>query len=113
MSKYSQAIIFTKRTNLLKFFYASVDMFDSRFHGEMDNSVEYKRMEEYYAKERDVQLILLVRYDGNKTICRIKCPINPMPVKGEFEAAGISYVFSFLIEHGWSVKEKLSSRIFE
>ena len=113
MFKYSQAIIFTKHTNMLSFFHANVNQFDSRFHGEMYASIEYKRMEEYYAKERDVELILLVRYDGNKTLCRIKCPINPMPVKGEFEAASLSAMISFLVSNGWSVKEKLSPRMFE
>lgn len=114
MSKYHQAHIYTKRTNLLDYFHASVDPFDSRFVHNMDGSCdEYNRLEKYYSQEREVKLILLVRVEGTKLFCRIKCPINPLPVCGEFEIPCIGAMDRFLKRNGWLFKEKISARLFE
>lgn len=42
-----------------------------------------------------------------KTICRIKCPINPLPIKGEFETPSVGAVSHVLATMGWVFKEKL------
>ena len=91
------ALIFTKRDNLIKYLWGKPAL---------------SNHQEYYARERDVQLILLVRYDEGKCICRIKCPISPLPIKGEFEAPSIGAVSHTLQTMGWTYKEKLPLDMF-
>lgn len=93
---YHTALIFTKRDNLVKYFWGKSALSN----------------QEYYTKEREVQLILLVRYEKGKCICCIKCPINPLPIKGEFEAPSISAVSHTLQTMGWTYKEKLPLGMF-
>ena len=94
---YHTAFIFTKRDNLVKYFWGKPAL---------------SNHQEYYARERDVQLILLVRYDEGKCICRIKCPINPLPIKGEFETPSASAVSHTLQTMGWTYKEQLHLSMF-
>lgn len=105
--QYSGVCIFHKRTNLLPYFYSKYN------YGDFTSSERYDRAKARYANERDVQLILLIRYDGKKTICRIKCPINPIPVKGEFEASSMQGIFDFLRQHGWAFRETYNLSIFQ
>lgn len=102
---YGMAIIFTKRDNLLKWFSAN-----DGFWALGTNA--YQRARAVYAKEREIQLILLVRYEEGKLICRIKCPINPLPIKGEFEAPTVGAVSHTLETMGWTYKEKLPLGLF-
>lgn len=105
--KYSVAIIFTKRGNLLD--YLNTDKLSyGTFNGNINVNAK-----EYYAKERDIELILLCRWDKNKLMCRIKCPVNPIPVKGEFEAPNYGAICRFLANNGWRFKEKFYPRMFE
>jgi hypothetical protein len=92
--KYQLVMTFIKRTNLL-------DFFD---HNPADNL----ERREYYAHERDVRLILMVRMDGPRTFCKIKCPINPLPVTGEFEVPNINALQHFLKQAGWKKHESLN-----
>lgn len=103
--QYSRAFIFSKNTNLLPYFYAHYN--DCRINDE-----QYLRIKSTYERERDVQLILLIRFEDNKTIARIKCPINPMPVKGEFEVSSMSSLFHFMRQNGWKQKDAWSLSIF-
>ena len=100
---YSRAIIFTKHTDLMPWFQSNYHRFGT--HGTTE------RIREMYSRVRDVQLILLVRYENNKCICRIKCPINPLPIKGEFEAVNSHEVERLLKSFGWTVKERLSLQL--
>lgn len=102
--QYYKAFIFTKRTNLMPYFSAN---FNGGISGE-----RYDNMKKQYEDERNVQLILLVRYEGGKTICRIKCPINPMPVKGEFEVASMTAMFNFMRQNGWTHKDTWDMSMF-
>lgn len=102
---YGMAIIFTKRDNLLKWFSAN-----DGFWALGTNA--YQRARAEYATEREIQLILLVRYEEGKLICRIKCPINPLPIKGEFEAPTVGAVSHTLETMGWTYKEKLPLGLF-
>lgn len=103
---YGMAIIFTKRDNLLKWFSAN-----DGFWALGTNA--YQRARAVYAKEREIQLILLVRFNAKgKPICRIKCPINPLPIKGEFEAPTVGAVSHTLETMGWTYKEKLPLGLF-
>lgn len=94
---YHTAFIFTKRDNLIKYFWGKPALSNR----------------EYYAKEREVQLILLVRHEEGKCICRIKCPINPLPFKGEFEPVNAAAVHRLLISLGWTFKEKINLHMFQ
>lgn len=94
---YHTAIIFTKQDNLLKYFWGKSNLYS----------------QEHYAREREVQLILLVRHEKEKCICRIKCPINPLPLKGEFEPVNAAAVQRLLVTLGWTFKEKIDLRMFQ
>lgn len=101
---YQYALIFTKRDNLSKWFNANCSKFI------VDGNLEYSRRR--YAQERDVKLTLFVRYDNNKCICRIKCPINPLPVRGEFNAVSEHEVRKFLTSLGWTCEQRLPLYFF-
>lgn len=104
--KYTVACIYTKRTNLLDYFIKKQPMFNT-------TKEEYEKLRKYYAKEKDIELIAMFRWAEGKCFCKIKCPINPMPVKGEFEVVSYNDVGRFLSQNGWSFKEKLYPRIFQ
>lgn len=112
---YHTAYIYTKRDNLSKWFNAN----RSRFivDGDLEYSFDFYKAEDFYAQERDVQLILLVRHETvqdahgdtvTKCYCKIKCPINPLPIKGEFEAVTAAAVDKLLKSLGWHFKDKIN-----
>lgn len=105
---YYSAVVLTKCADLLPFFYATrPEEYDiSR------NSIAYENGKKYYGRLREVQLILLVRYDNGKdgkchTYCKIKCPINPLPIRGEFEVVSLTQIIKYLEGEGWNYKYKL------
>lgn len=83
-TNYSVAYIYTKHTDLLQWF-------DINYSSQM--SMGYQ--------------LLLVRFDGNKHYCKIKCPINPIPVKGEFETPSLGCIQKFLNNDGWRMERKI------
>lgn len=97
--KYQTAWIFTKKGNLLPWLYSK---------GCLTN----EKTEEFYGRERELQLVLLIRNDNGKIYCRIKCPVNPLPVKGEFEVPSISAIANFLYQNGWSRKQVFHANMF-
>ena len=97
---YHTAIIYTKHTNLMPW-----------YNGRCD-APRNPTAREYYSKDRDVQLILLVRHEDGKCICRIKCPINPLPIKGEFQCVSTGEMSKLLKSMGWTYKEKVHSGMF-
>lgn len=110
MAKYQQVYIFTKRTNLLSYLNFKVV---TNIH-----DAHYQAAHEYYAREREVQLVCMFRWErttkGTKCFCKIKCPINPLPIKGEFETPGTTTpVVDFLRLNGWQFKQKLYPSMFE
>lgn len=107
---YGKAIVFTKRGNLSKWF--DINGYKYAQGANMEYSDRYQKMRAVYATEREIQLILLVRYEEGKLICRIKCPINPLPIKGEFEAPTVGAVSHTLETMGWTYKEKLPLGLF-
>lgn len=105
---YHTAIIYTKHTNLMPWLQSRYEMFGT--HGTTEQA---QRIREMYSKDRDVQLILLVRHEEGKCICRIKCPINPLPIKGEFQCVSTSKMTWLLASMGWTYKEKVHSDMFK
>ena len=105
---YHTAIIYTKHTNLMPWLQSRYEMFGT--HGTTEQA---QRIHEMYSKDRDVQLILLVRHEEGKCICRIKCPINPLPIKGEFQCVSTSKMTWLLASMGWTYKEKVHSAMFK
>ena len=101
---YTDAIIFTKTTSLSAWF-------DAHYHDRLGlcaTSVGFNQLRQRYAQPREVQLVLLVRYEPTKhPICKIKCPINPLPIRGEFEVVSTGEIVDFLRRDGWEVKQKL------
>lgn len=106
MSKYHLVHIYTTKGNLLSYFASK--------EGNYTMSAKYiDLMRKRYEQEREIQLIALFRYEGNKCFCKIKCPVNPLPIKGEFEAPSINAIVAFLQKDGWQLKQKLSTYMFE
>lgn len=105
---YSYATIFTKHTDLMPYFEANKERlgYDPRFPS-------HQRMKENYERKRDVSLILQTRYEGSYVMCRIKCPINPLPVKGEFKVCHLGAIIAFLEKEGWTIKGTYSSAMFK
>lgn len=108
---YHTAIIYTKRDNLSKWF--DINGYKYAQGANMEYSDTYQRMRAVYATESEIQLILLVRHEENKCICRIKCPINPLPIKGEFQCVSTSEMTKLLASMGWKYKEKVHSGMFK
>lgn len=106
--QYHSAYRFSKVTNLLKYLSSNYQRY-----GTSGNPEDAERIREWYAREREVQLILLVRHEEGKCICRIKCPINPLPLKGEFVVTNAADVSRLLIDLGWSFKDKLNLAMFK
>lgn len=104
---YHTAIIYTKHTNLMPWLQSNYTKFGT--HGTTEQVL---RIREMYSKDRDVQLILLVRHEDGKCICRIKCPINPLPIKGEFQCVSTGEMSKLLKSMGWTYKEKVHSSMF-
>lgn len=89
-------VTFIKRTNLLEF----------QHHVQIN---EYSAPMEYYCKERDVHLVVTERItEDHRIFCRINCPINPLPVKGEFEIPNWSVLKRFLVANGWHQHEVIN-----
>ena len=119
MANYSRAFIFHKETDLMPYFNAKKDQlgYDPQFPS-------HQKMKARYEDKRDVQLIALLRWDevpDNRTncttarqrcMCRIKCPINPIPVIGEFEIPSPYHICEFLRELGWTLEREHKLNLF-
>ena len=105
--KYTTVMTYIKRTNMLDFFDHNVEKCTS-IHGHNPTcDVAQMKVREHYKEERNVRLILMIRYDGPRTFCKIKCPINPLPVTGEFEVPNLTALRTFLHTNGWKQHESL------
>ena len=112
---YHTAIIYTKRDNLSKWLQSNLRPLPHC------TTAEISHVREEYAREREIQLILLVRHEDiriggdikHRCICRIKCPINPLPIKGEFQCVSTSEMTRLLTSMGWTYKEKIHSAMFK
>ena len=113
---YDCVVVFHKMTNLASYFAANenklvghLNIDDRNYEAHYDNIAD-----RYTEQQRNVRLILLVRYERDqttgklKTMCRIRCPINPFPVKGEFEAPSLNAVKYSLINLGWVETEAIA-----
>ena len=94
------AWVFTKKGNLLPWLYSK-------------GAPISDQAEAFYARERELQLILLIRNDRDGIHCKIKCPVNPLPIKGEFTVPCMSAIYDFLLRDGWTRKQCISASIFE
>lgn len=104
--KYTRIEVYTKKGNLLDYFLHTNKIY-------CKTQEEYNRMHAYYAKEREIQLIAMYRWEKGKLFCKIKCPINPMPTNKEFEAKSSAAVFRFLVVNGWAFKQDINTHMFE
>ena len=104
--KYTVVKIYTKKTDLSAYISGKVAAL-------YPSDAAYKHMREHYAQEREIQLIALFRFEQGKCFCKIKCPISPLPVKGEFEAATTGALDRFLKANGWNFKQKFYPYMFE
>lgn len=115
---YDIVLIFTKKGNLLK--YLQTEKVSRTFSNPNSEAVQ-----RFYSAEKEIQLIACLRWESYtvstrngivkmpKCFCRIKCPVNPLPVKGEFELPSVDALYSFLKADGWELKNKLHSWMFQ
>ena len=76
MIKITNMVQFKRHTNLLPYYDTLV---------KSNRAEERERLRLYYAQDRDVTLMLIFGRDANGTpVAKIKCPINPLPITGEF-----------------------------
>ena len=102
---YHTVYVYTKCDNLSKWFDANCSKFI--VDGNMEYSEHFRSAEKHYAQERIVKLVILVRHEAGKCYCRIKCPINPLPIKGEFETTTAADVGRLIMSMGWSFSHKI------
>ena len=98
---------FVKNTNMSDWFHSTTHMPDAT---DVRDPLTYQMVlkayqheAEIYAKERPVQLVVQFCFKGNKTYCNIKCPINPLPVKGWFQTPSIKVLQRHLEALGWQL----------
>lgn len=110
--KYDCAVLFKKWTNLESYF----DSHESKFYRDPEKRDTIRAK---YAENHMVNLVLLIRYEydhmnaKNRIFCKVHCPINPLPVKGEFEAPSVNAVEHFLNKMGWDKTDVLTRDILE
>lgn len=104
-TNYSLAITFTKHVDLMPWFYGK--------HFEMNSSTAIESLKRYCSVPREVQLILLARFEDGRTYCKIKCPVNPLPIRGEFEAVSIDQIIKLLVREEWRMQERLPISLFQ
>lgn len=117
--QYNRAMFFTKKANLHD--YLCTDrVIDGQYDGYISPSIR-----DSYEREREIQLIALLRWEDrpvstrrgfvNRPVCycKIKCPINPMPIRGEFELASITALHKFLKANGWVFHKAMNTGLFE
>lgn len=113
-TKYTGAIIFTKHTDLMPWFDAKYPYMTDEYK----RSVGFNQFKRDCERLRDVQLILLYRYErgadnANHTLCKVKCPINPLPIKGEFEVVSLRHIVKYLQQEGWQIKTDLPTSLLK
>ena len=116
--KYDRVLIFTKKGDLMK--YLCTDKVSRSF-----SNANQDGLKQYYGKEREIHLIARLRWEDfpvstrkgivqiPKCFCSIKCPVNPLPVRGEFELASLEALRAFLKADGWTLKQDVGSGLFE
>lgn len=105
--KYDRVLVYTKQGNLLRYLYTGKV-------AHMYRNANQEGIKQYYEREREIQLIARIRWDANgNCFCSIKCPVNPLPVKGEFEIPTISALHSFLNANGWTFKQNMRASWFK
>lgn len=93
--KYSRIITFSKFTNLMDFAQTKVN----RSGKTVEELPAWEK--KVYATNKDITLNVYVRYEDNHVYCKVQCPINPLPVKGEFEVPALYVLQNFLENNGW------------
>lgn len=105
--KYNSMVVFSKIMPMTAYYNTC------KVEAKLPTSV-YNECTEEAKKEREVQLILLSRRDrtSGKEFFRIKCPISPLPVVGEFEAPSYAAIVAFLERMGWKYKHTTWANAF-
>ena len=90
MNNYKYALVFTKKGNL-------EDYYANKFDSPGPNCPAARI-------EREIQCVVYYRWDQSNLLCHIKCPINPLPVKGEFQAPALNVIKRWFASDGWTLK---------
>ena len=104
--KYQRVLIYTKKGNLLDYLHTY------KVSERYCNASSSETLHKYYGAEREIQLIACLRWEKNKVYCKIKCPLSPIPVKGEFELPSQGCLDAFLKANGWNFKQTIDGWMF-
>lgn len=110
--QYDRVLVYTKKGNLLSYLRTDKVMRSCP-------KANVEGLERYYGEERNIQLVAKIRWESNgqygkeKCICKIQCPVNPLPVKGEFELPCLDSLRMFLKANGWELKQDMCSGWFK
>lgn len=115
---YDRVLIYTKKGDLMK--YVSTAKVSRTYSNANEESLK-----KYYGEAREIQLIACLRWEDfpvstrngivqiPKCFCKIKCPVNPLPVKGEFELPSLDSLREFLKANGWKLKQDVCAGLFK
>lgn len=103
---------FTKHTDLTQYFDTNLTKCCSE-HSVDYNDAGIQRLRRHYEREQKVTLYVLSRYEGGKFLCEIKCPINPLPVVGEFAAPSWTALRKSLEAYGWEFVHTVPATILK
>ena len=106
--EYTRAYIFTKNGNLMPYF--NTRKIAGRIRSD---AYAYNVEKQHCEAEREIELVALFRYDEKgRCICKIKCPVNPIPVCGEFETPREAAVINFLKANGWTFQRRFNPQFY-
>lgn len=102
--KVNKIMVFEKNANLLPYYQGMLAA------GKIHNMGDAP---DHFTKERRVTLILAFGFDkGGNPVASIKCPINPLPTRGEFQYISKSAVINSLLSAGWKSVDNIHYSIF-
>ena len=106
--------VYHKLTTMMPYFRANERALTGHLaHNDPQYVEKYQRIVARYREVKDMRLILMVRYERDRIVCKISCPVSPMPVKGEFEVPSLNAIKNFLDNHGWRETEVIPASLLK
>lgn len=111
--EYTSIITFVKSTNLNKFLLDNVEECARKYNLDIRSAGAMEHLRKHYSKEQTVYLVAQFKFENGKTFCCIKCPINPLPVRGWFETPSVRVLQNSLVSMGWLPLQVLPNKVLK
>ena len=111
--EYTSIRVFIKDTNLSEYFSSNIEECASNHNMDLRSAEDMECLHKRYSKEQIVQLIAQFKFENGKIFCRIRCPINPLPVRGWFETPSVHVLTKSLISMGWIPIHTLNNKVLK